>query len=51
MELFRCRKEGTHHIFLPLIMDFLSQGDLFPVSKPMKALGCRTNLIIEDSTT
>ena len=51
MELFGCRKEDAHHIFLLLVMDFLPQGDLFSVSKPMKALVCWTNLIIKDSTT
>ena len=45
------RKEGAHHIFLPFIVNFLSQGDLFSVSKPTKFLECRTNLMVEDGTT
>jgi hypothetical protein len=51
VELFKCRKEDAHHIFLPPVVDFLSQGDLFSVSKLMKVLRRRTNLIIEDGTT
>ena len=51
LEWFGCRKEDAHHIFLPFIVDFLSQGDLFSVSTPTKFLEFRTNLIIEDGTT
>ena len=51
LEWFGCRKEGTHHIFLPFVVDFLLQGDLFSVSRPTKFLECRTNLIVEDGTT
>ena len=51
LELFGYGKGGAHHIFLLPVVDFLSQGDLFSVSKLMKVLRRRTNLIIEDGTT
>ena len=51
LEWFGFRKEGAYHIFLLLIVDFLSQGDLFSVSTPTKLLEFRTNLKIEDGTS